>query len=282
MITTEFLDLLNRFTLIVNKRVTSNYAGEKKSVAEGRGLVFKDHRIYAPGDDIRQIDWRVYARTDDLYVKRYEEERNLSVHIILDASASMNFGAKMKKFDYAAMIGIGFGYLAMKSNEKIQFSTFGEDLMIFKPKRGMNQLASMVDHLNNVKPEGHSKFVESIFKYRKMISTRSLIVIVSDFLISIEDINRALYMLGDHEIHVIQVLDPVERDFMLSGDLKLFDSETKDILKTTITPRLKMDYSNRMHNHVVEIEKTCKKLGVDFYTVTTDTPIFDVFYKILK
>ncbi|MCX6706847.1 MAG: DUF58 domain-containing protein, partial [Candidatus Woesearchaeota archaeon] len=227
-------------------------------------------------------DWRVYARTDDLYIRRYEEERNLSVHIILDASASMNFGAKMKKFDYAAMIGVGFGYLAMKSNEKIQFSTFGEDLMIFKPKRGMNQLASMVDHLNSVKPEGHSKFVESIFKYKKMINTRSLIVIVSDFLISIDDITRALYILGDHDIHVIQVLDPVERDFMLDGDLKLFDSETKDIMKTTITPRLKMDYSNRMHNHVIEIEKTCKKLGIDFFSVSTDTPIFDVFYKILK
>ena len=282
MITTEFLDLLDRFSLIVNKRVTSNYAGEKKSMAEGRGLVFKDHRIYAPGDDIRQIDWRVYARTDDLYIRRYEEERNLSVHIILDASASMNFGAKMKKFDYAAMIGVGFGYLAMKSNEKIQFSTFGEDLMIFKPKRGMNQLASMVDHLNNVKPEGHSKFVESIFKYKKMINTRSLIVIVSDFLINVDDITRALYILGDHEINVIQVLDPVERDFMLEGDLKLLDSETKDILKTTITPRLKMDYSSRMHNHVVEIEKTCKKLGINFFSVSTDTPIFDVFYKILK
>src|SRR3989344_7468714 len=114
MIDTNFLNQLDRFSLIVYKRVTSSYAGEKRSIAEGRGLVFKDHRMYARGDDVKLIDWKVYARTDDLYVKRYEEERSLSVHILIDCSASMNFGRKMKKFDYASMIGVGFAYLAMK------------------------------------------------------------------------------------------------------------------------------------------------------------------------
>jgi len=282
MITTEFLDQLDKFQLIVNKRVTSNYSGEKRSVAAGRGLVFKDHRMYAPGDDIRAIDWRVYARTDDLYVRRYEEERNLSVHIILDASASMGFGKHLKKFDYASMLGVGFGYLAMKSNEKFQFSTFSEDLVLFRPKRGMNQLASMVHYLNNVKIGGNSKFAESIFKYKKMISSRSLIVIISDFLFNLDDIKKSLYFLGDHEIKVIQVIDPIEKDFIISGDLKLHDSETMEMLKTHISPRLRMEYMDSLRRHLLEIEKTCDTLGIDFFSITTDTPIFDAFYAILR
>ena len=126
MLDTSFLDQLTRFNLVVNKRVTSNLAGPRKSISAGRGLTFKDYRIYAPGDDIRLIDWKVYARTDDLYIKAYEEERNLTVHIIIDGSASMGFGKPASKFDYASMIGVGFAYLEMRDNEKFQFSTFAD------------------------------------------------------------------------------------------------------------------------------------------------------------
>ncbi|MBA3064658.1 DUF58 domain-containing protein, partial [Candidatus Woesearchaeota archaeon] len=83
MITTEFLSQLDRFNLVVKKRVTSSYTGERRSVMHGRGITIKDHRIYAPGDDFRSIDWRIYARTDDLYIKRYEEDKSLTTHIIV-------------------------------------------------------------------------------------------------------------------------------------------------------------------------------------------------------
>jgi len=135
MINTDFLDQLNRFHLAVKKRVTSSYTGPRKSIATGRGLTFKEHRIYSPGDDIRQIDWKVFARTDDLYIKTYEEERNLTAHLIMDASASMGFGKPISKFDYAAMLGVGFAYLAMRENEKFQFSTFAESLDVFQSRR---------------------------------------------------------------------------------------------------------------------------------------------------
>ncbi|PIN86162.1 DUF58 domain-containing protein [Candidatus Woesearchaeota archaeon CG10_big_fil_rev_8_21_14_0_10_44_13] len=282
MIDTTFLDQLKRFSLIINKRVTSSYSGEKKSVAEGRGLIFKDHRMYARGDDIRLIDWKVFARTDDLYVKRYEEERNLSVHILIDGSASMNYGKGLKKFDYASMIGVGFAYLALRDNEKFQFCTFSDSLELFKPKRGMNQLAGMVMHLNNTKKEGNSKIYEAVAKYKKVIGSRSLIILISDFLINIDEIKAALYRLGDHEIKVIQVLDPVESDLTLEGDLKLMDSETKELLKTHISPRLRMEYQSKLNRHMNEISDTCNKLGIDFYSITTNTPIFDAFYKILR
>ena len=282
MINTEFLDQLDRFHLVVKKRVTSNYIGPRKSIATGRGLTFKDHRIYSPGEDIRLIDWKVFARTDDLYIKTFEEERNLTAHIIMDSSASMGFGKPMSKFDYAAMLGVGFAYLAMRENEKFQFSTFSDGLEVFQSRRGMSQLASMVFHLNNVKTRGYSKLLDAMMQYKKMVGSRSLLVLLSDFLMDINDVIEGLYTLGDQEIKIVQVLDPIEKDLKYSGDFKLIDSETNSMLRTYISPRLRVQYQQMLDNHSAKIEETCNKLGIHFFQITTDTPIFDAFYRVLE
>jgi len=282
MIDTAFLDQLTRFNLVINKRVTSNLTGPRKSIASGRGLTFKDYRIYAPGDDIRLIDWKVYARTDDLYIKAYEEERNLTVHIIIDGSASMGFGKPLSKFDYASMIGVGTAYLAIRDNEKFQFSTFADTLEIFQPRRGMSHLAAMVQHLNSIKPKGNSKLRDTVLQYRKVIGTKSMLVLVSDFLVNIDEIREAFYLLGNHEIEIIQVLDRVEKELKYEGDMKLVDSETKGMLRTFISPRLRMDYQQHLDNHCAKIEEVCNKLNIDYNLAITDTPIFDTFYKILE
>ncbi len=282
MINTDFLDQLDRFHLVVKKRVTSNYIGPRKSIATGRGLTFKDHRIYSPGEDIRLIDWKVFARTDDLYIKTFEEERNLTAHIIMDSSASMGFGRPISKFDYAAMLGVGFAYLAMRENEKFQFSTFAESLDVFQSRRGMSQLASMVFHLNNTKTQGLSKLLDAMVQYKKVIGSRSMLVLVSDFLVDIDEVTETLYTLGDHEIKVIQLLDPIEKNLKYSGDFKLVDSETQSRLRTYVSPRLRVEYQQMLDSHTAKIEETCNKLGIHFHQLTTDTPIFDAFYKVLE
>ena len=282
MIDISFLEQLTRFNLVINKRVTSNLSGPRRSVAAGRGLTFKDYRIYAPGDDIRLIDWKVYARTDNLYLKVQEEERNLTVHVIIDGSASMGFGKPISKFDYASMIGVGFAYLAMRDNERFQFSTFADTLEIFQPRRGMSHLAAMVQHLNSIKPKGYSKLLDTVRQYKKVIGSKSMLVIASDFLVNIEEIREAFYLLGDHEIKIIQVLDRVEKELKMEGDMKLIDSETKGLLRTFISPRLRMEYQQQLDAHCAKIEEACNKLGVEYHLAVTDVPIFDTFYKILE
>jgi len=282
MIKTDFLDQLDRFHLVVKKRVTSNYIGPRRSIAAGSGLTFKDHRIYSPGDDVRLIDWKVFARTDDLYIKTFEAERNLTAHIIIDSSASMGFGKPISKFDYAAMLGVGFAYLAMRENEKFQFSTFAEGLDIFQSRRGMSQLASMVFHLNNAKTQGYSKLLNAMMQYKKVVGSRSLLVLISDFLLDINEIIESLYNLGDHEIKILQVLDPIEKDLKYSGDFKLIDSETNSMLRTYISPRLRVEYQQMLDNHTAKIEETCNKLGYHFHQITSDTPVFDAFYRVLE
>ena len=281
-IDTSFLHQLDRFNLVVKKRVTSNYRGSRRSIAKGRGIVFKDHRIYAPGDDIRAVDWKVFARTDKLHVKTFEEELSLTVHIIVDGSKSMDFGKKFTKFDYASMLGIGFAYLTMKENEKFQFSIFADTLVSFKSRRGMHQLANTVVYLNKLKPTGMTNFKDVMDQYRHYASGKSQVVVMSDFLFNINDIREGLLRLGKHDMKVIQVLDRVEKDLKFEGDMRLHDSETKDILRTYVSPGLRVKYQKDMDEHTAKIQKICNTLGADFFQVLTDTPIFDTFYYILK
>lgn len=282
MIDTSFLHELDRFSLIIRKRVTSKYTGPRKSVAMGRGLIFRDHRLYAPGDDFRSIDWKVYARTDNLYIKNFEEDRNLVVHIIIDCSNSMNYGKPITKFEYASMIGIGFAYLAMKENEKFQFSTFSNNLEVFQPKRGRSQLAAMIHHLNNLKTGGISKIKDSMMQYRKLIGGRSMVILISDFLIDLKEIKDALYAIGSHEVKVVQVLDPVEKELKIEGDFKLKDSESSMKMKTFISPRLRNVYTGLLEDHSAKVGKECDAMGLGFYQFTTDRSIFDAFYKMME
>jgi len=281
MIDTEFLHQLDRFSLIINKRITSNYVGERFSRATGRGLIFKDHALYAPGEDFRSIDWRVFGRTDKLFVKRYEEERNLTVHIILDLSASMGFGTQITKADYAGMIAVGFAYLALKNNETFVLSTFSDTLELFKPRKGRAQLASMVEYLNDKKPKGLSKIEQSLGGYKKLINSKSYVVIVSDFLYAIEDIKRALAYCKNHRLVLIQVLDKLEKSLDLEGDFKLKDLETNEVLRTFINPFARKQYANMLSDHVAQSQRACDEFGAQFFTSDTGMSVFDVFFEVL-
>ena len=162
MIDVSFLDQLGRVDLMLKRKVHSQYAGERTSSNVGDGLVFSDYREYMPGDDFRQIDWSLYARTDKHFIKRYEEEKNMTLHVLLDSSASMDFGKKTTKFEYGAMIGLGFSFLSIKANERFDFSTFSDKMDLIRPKKGKNALLEILDFLNHKKVKGESNFYNSL------------------------------------------------------------------------------------------------------------------------
>lgn len=282
MITLDFLKHLDKLSLIIRKRITSNFIGSRQSRGIGQGLIFKDHRIYAPGDDFRGIDWRVYGRTDNLYIKRFEEERNLTVHVIIDFSKSMDFGEKVKKSEYASMIGIGFAYMALKNNEKFVISTFSEKLTLFKAKKGRRQLANIINHLNEKKPEGKTDLEASLGRYKKLINSKSLIVIISDFFYDIEQIKSALKKLKKNQLILIQVLDEVEAKLNIEGEFKLKDLEDNSVLRTFISPFLKRSYMNQLYDHDTKIKKVCDEIGAKFFIVDSSTPIYENFYRMLR
>lgn len=283
MIETDFLKHLNRLSIIINKRVTSNFAGERPSIHTGQGLLFKDHGIYTPGEDFRRIDWKLFARTDKLHIRRFEEDKSLVVHVLIDCSGSMNYGSQTyKKFDYASMIGIGFAYMAMRRNEKFVLSTFSDRFELFSPKRGRRQLIATLDYLRNKKAEGMSKFEEALSGYSKCIKHKSLIVIISDFLYDPEDVKRVLYRFKNHTIKLVQVLDPLEVHLNLRGEFKLKDMETKGFMRTFISPFLKQHYMEKLQDHTSRLRWIANSLNAGFVSVSTDAPIYDAFYQILQ
>lgn len=279
MISDEFLDQLGRFNLVVQKRVTSNYIGTRDSLATGHGLTFEDHKPYAFGDDYRRIDWKVYGRTDKLHIRRFEEERSLTVHILTDASASMRF---KKKWDYASMLTVGLAYLTLKENEKFQLSTFAEEINSIRPKRGRSHLAQMIDTLNNMKPSGKTDLVRAARTIKKSIFSRSMVVIISDFLYPLEDIKTALALLSKNDLRVVMLLDQAEYDLDFRGEFRLTDSESKSILKTFISPKLRTGYKGRLKQHIAEVKRTVESMGGEFHFVTTGMSIFDAFWEILR
>ncbi|MBI4449271.1 DUF58 domain-containing protein [Candidatus Woesearchaeota archaeon] len=279
---TSFLRQLDRFELIMARKINSPFQGERQSTAGGQGLVIKDFSQYSPGDDFRKIDWKVFARTDKLYIKRYEEERNLTVHILIDFSGSMNFGQKHKKSEYAAMVGLGFAYMALKNNERFILSTFSDKIEVFKPKRGRRQLAAMVDYLSSKRSENITNFEESLGQYYKaMVKNRSMIIIISDFLYPIEQIKNTLIRFKDHQVKLIQVLDDIELNLQLEGDFKLVDSETKTHLRTFLSPYLRKNYLGALQTHNAAIQSIANQIRGQFVTVSSSNELFDTFYHIL-
>ncbi|MBI5391947.1 DUF58 domain-containing protein [Candidatus Woesearchaeota archaeon] len=281
MIQSEFLHQLDKLNLVVKKKVTSHFTGERRTQYLGSGLLFHEYVPYVFGEDIKAVDWKVYGRTDRLFVKKFEEDRNLTVHVLVDFSGSMNFGAKIKKFEYASMIGLGFVYLAMKDNERFVLSTFDDTLDFFKPRKGQRQLAAILHYLNTKQPKGGTDIQHALAKYKELVNSKSLIIIISDFFYDPELLANVLHRYKKNKIKFIQVLDPLENKLNLEGDYHLTDLESDTKLHTYIDPYLRKQYFDSLHKHIMEIQKKCLEVNADFYTINTDEDLFDVFYKIL-
>lgn len=281
VIKTDFLQGLDKFSLIIKKKVTSSFTGDRKAETIGSGLIFRDYSNYEYGDDFKNIDWKIYGKTEKLYVKRYEEDRNLTVHIIVDFSGSMNFGNTIKKYEYASMLALGFGYVALKNNERFVLAAFDDKLDFFRPSKGKAQLASMLNYLNEKKPTGVSKFFESLIKYKQLIHSRSLLVIISDFFYDTQQIEQILHRYKKNKIILIQVLDSLEKNMNIEGDYNLVDLESDATLHTFIDPYLRKKYFEDLEKHQAHIRTICDEIKADFYVVGSDEQIFDVFYRIL-
>ncbi|HIH43835.1 MAG TPA: DUF58 domain-containing protein [Candidatus Methanoperedenaceae archaeon] len=281
MINTDFLNELDRFSFMIRKRVSTIYSGTRRSIKQGRGVGIVGYREYMPGDDIKSIDWRVYARSEKLFIRQFEEEKNVTAHILLDASRSMDYG-EPRKFDYAAMLAVGFAYLITKENEKFAISTFSEDINISEAKRGMDYLMRTIDYLNSLELEGKTSFGACLEKYSKVITSKSLVIVISDMLTDIESIRHGLFSMAQNSLIVIQVLDRQEWDMNIGGDVKLFDLESGSAMKTYISPRLKEEYLSRLNMHINQVNDACSQLGAEFYTLRTDESIFNAFVKIMS
>jgi len=282
-IETDFFTQLDRFTFSVRKRVSTVYAGNRPSTRSGHGIDTIGFREYDPGDALKDVDWKAYARTEKLYVRQFEEEKTLTTHILLDASKSMDYPEKgTSKFEYSAMLAAGFAYMVTKYNDRFAISTFTEEIDINKPSRGRKNLMRAIERLSDLELSGKTSIGEAVMKYSREIKSRSLVILISDFMQEPEAIETALHRLSDHDLIVIQVLDPTEKVLPLQGNSKLVDLETGEDIRTYISDKFKERYTKKLDDHSARIKKTCMKVGAEFYIFTTDTPVFSAFYHTIR
>ncbi len=279
MIELEFLEELEQFQLALKKNASQVNQGEQKSQRSGQGMIFKDHKEYIPGDDIRKIDWKAYARTKDFYVKRFEEERRLNIHILLDRSSSMDYGDP-NKYEFAAKLGLGIAKMSLNTNDRYNFSVFSETLTNLSSGRRGSDVTELVNVLNSLKKTPESRIEDSITEYSKRIENESAVIILSDFLSDSEDIAAGLTSLKHTKPVVVSVLDESEINPDLSGDKILKDPESSSKLRTFLSRRTKKKYRRRLDDHLDDLEEVSRKNGAEFVQASTSDDVFEVLLKI--
>jgi len=276
-----FLDELDRFESALDRETAALRQGEQESPRVGEGLTFSDYRRYSPGDDTRLIDWKLYGRTEEFYIKQYEEERNLTVHVLVDASASMDYGAgDAHKFEYGAKIGLGFAYLTAEEHNDFLFSTFrerAERLDAGRSNRG--EILELIDQINGTQPSGETDLAEVLSAYADRIRTRSLAVVVTDCLADPETIASGVSALArdDVDVLVVRPIAPDEREPDVVGDALFVDPETEQERRSYFSGSFVERYRSRLDAHVEAVDDRLTALGADSVVVDTGEDYFDSF-----
>jgi len=279
MIDIEFLDELDKFNRALEKNSNEIKQGEQKSSYSGQGMIFKDHKEYIPGDDIRKIDWKAYARTNEFYVKRFQEEKNVTIHIVVDRSSSMDYGG-VNKYEYASKIGLGLAYMTNKTNDRFRYSVFSETLTDLTAARRNANLGQLVDTTNELRKTPESKVGKCLTQYSSRIKNKSIVVILSDFLVEPEDVSDALKNLKNSDVLLVQTLSGEEMSPEMQGDKILEDPESSSTIRTYLTGKVKSRYKEKLEDHTSEIEELAAENGAKYINVSTEKDFFESFFDI--
>ena len=279
----EFLHKLERLELLARKIFRGLLRGERTTLRRGRGLEFSDFRQYRPGDDFRHIDWNIYARLDQLFLKLHASEEDLTLHLIVDASASMGFG-EPSKFDHARKLAAALAYIALNNLDRVGVSVFADGLgASLPPLKARHHLARLLAFLRELPCAGATRFGTALRDFATRTRSPGLVILISDLLDggSAQDGIEALCH-GGHDVVVIQLLAESEIDPPLDGALRMVDAETGDELEVTVDRELRRLYQHRFERQLQELESFCRRRGVEYLRASTAIGFEDVVLKYLR
>jgi uncharacterized protein (DUF58 family) len=280
MIPKDILDKILRIDITTNRLVTDVFAGAYHSVFKGRGMEFDEVREYQPGDDIRAIDWNVTARTGLAHIKKYVEERELTVMILVDASASVHFASTNQlKNKLAAEIAAVLAFAAIRNNDKVGLLMFtGEPELFIPPKKGKAHVLRVIREILYFKPKGQSTNLPKVLEYlAKVLRRRSTVFVISDFLDPKADyapMRKSMRIANQHhDLIAITLTDPREIDLPACGLVELFDAETgtRKVIDT-FDERLRRQYHARANDFLKVRSRLFDTIGIDHIDISTDVP----------
>lgn len=262
------LDLRAKF--IVEGFLTGLHA----SPYQGFSVEFSEHRKYVPGDDPKDIDWNVYAKTDKYYIKKFRAETNLSGYLVMDLSASMNytFRQELTKFEYAICLAAALGYLMIHQQDPVGLVTFDTSIRAFlPPKSRRSQLAAILGVLAGLKPTGTTDLAGSLHQLASMIRTKSLVILFSDLLRS--DFDKVMHSLHHlrhrgNEVILFHVLDEAEVKFPFK-DLIIFEEPESTTKETYDADSIRQEYLAELDRFREHYKSECFKANIDYVPVDT-------------
>lgn len=288
LISPDLMKRLEQLQLLARRRSKSTAKGERRSGARGQSVEFADYRTYVPGDDLRRIDWNLFGRLGRLFLKLYEEERELPVTIYLDSSESMSFGW-VSKFDFARQVAAAVGYLALCGFDRVTVEPFpladdqaglvGE----LRAVRGRRSAMRFFDNLNRLKAGGTADFNQALRLGAMKHRAQGVIVVLSDFLdpAGYEDGLKSLASRGS-EVHAVQILAPEELEPSSYGDLRVIDSETGAEQEVTFGKYRLKSYRATVQNYCRRLQEYCRARGIRYQLAQSDTPIDDLLLKAMR
>ena len=285
MIPKQILKKVKQVEIRTRGLVNDLFGGEYHSVFKGRGMAFSEVREYQPGDDIRLIDWNVTARNGSPFIKIFEEERELTVYLLVDISKSGEFGSQNQlKQEFGAEIASVLGFSAIKNNDKVGLILFSNDIEKYVvPKKGKSHVLRVIRELLYNKPKGNKTSIKNVLDYLlKVAKRRSVVFLISDFIddnywASLKIVNRK------HDLIGIRLFDPAEKLLPDIGVIKVRDPESGSSFWIDTSNRVEMEkLKNQINSDFDTFNKQAKKIGFDIISVSTNGDFVDPLISLFR
>ncbi len=266
---------LRNLALVARTVVEGFISGMHRSPYHGFSLDFAEYRAYTPGDDIRSVDWKVYARSDKFFVKKYEGETNTQLYILLDCSKSMAFSShSLSKLDYGRLLAASLAYLARRQKDAVGLLTFDSKLIRYTPartRRGHYQ--TLLHHLDESEDGRETNIASAIQELANLTSKRSLVVLISDLYVDPSSVSRVLrfFHARGNDLVVFHLLDPAELEPPFSAVSTLEDMESGDRL--VYVPESRERYLTEMEEHIKRLKSDCAEIHVDYTLLNSENPL---------
>jgi uncharacterized protein (DUF58 family) len=279
----EFQRKLETLAIVSRRVFAGRMRAERRTKKRGSGIEFADHRDYAPGDDFRYVDWNAYQRFGRLFVRLYEEEEDLSIYFIVDASTSMRFGDG-RKFDQARRLCAALAYVGLANLDRVTVVAVSDELTARMPTtRGKGRIFSVFEFLNALEPSGTTDLRDSLKTFVAQHKRRGLAVLISD-LYDPAGFEGAINMLrfNKFEPYVIHVVDPEEARLALKGDVRVYDCETGDEREVTVTPKTLERLERAWNDYRDGVERFCTTHQVPYFPADVNASFDELVLRVFR
>jgi uncharacterized protein (DUF58 family) len=271
---------------LVAKTVVEGFLnGLHHSPYHGFSLDFVEYREYAPGDDLRRVDWNVYGRTDRFYVKKYEGDTNTQLYLLLDVSKSMGFSShQVSKLDYARFLAASLAYLAMRQKDAAGVMSFNVDMVSHVPPRTQRgHFFTLLNHLEHLQIAGETDILGAIEKLTHLVRRRALVVLISDFYQDLDKITKALrfFHFRGNDVILFHILDPAELEMPFDDISTLEDMETQEHLFYS-PEHSRSEYFELLEGHIEGLRKECQSLHIDYEVLNTEEALDGALHRYLS